>query len=354
MITLNYNLLFHYFITFKLNIKNYNIFLHFISNGKNIYILNNSSNFRYNWSEIYNYEADININFIFLKKSKNNQCLNLINNYSDKVSDLILLKKRSSVFKKNYDKNYLILNKISLYKDNFNKNFFNKKKNIFFQKEFNVKNFDFKKKLKLIIKKNRKIVVDFFNLKYYRNFSISKNLKKICNLKKFDLLINLENSLLNIVIKSDFFFSKNDCTWFIKNGLVSVNSNIILNPNFRLKTYDIVNLAFLENYFLYYKSNLSFLLDNLYKINLKLWSINNNRFKNIEKKKSDIKEESYPKWIKNYQYFKKDIPLYLEVDYISMTIVLLDNELNFNHLDYYNFKLISLFMSRSYNWKYII
>lgn len=335
------------------NILNYNLVLS-IFLKTNIFILNDYSNLKYNWSESYNYDDDVQINFIFCKLNYNSYNLFIENyTYDEDIYQKLILKKKTSIIKKTFDTNYIILNRINSYKNNFNTSFFKTdedrdNENFFYN---NNKNIDLKRKIKLTLKNNRAAVNKFFNFKYYRNFSISKNLKKFCNQSSKNYLFNLQNNLINIIMKTDFFFSKNDCLWFLKNGMISVNSKIVKTHNYMIKPNDIIHIINSEYYFMFYKNNLNNLLNSIYKINLKLWSINKNRYNNIEKK--DIKE-NYPKWIENYKYFKKDIPLYLEVDYVSMSIFFLSYNFDFKNLDFYDFKIFSLYMSRSYNWKFIV
>ena len=97
--------------------------------------------------------------------------------------------------KKSFNFNHIFINKINENKDSFNKKFF--KKTILKNKNKinynnNLKSIDFKYKTKLMFKKNRYLVKDFFNLKYYRKFSLSKNLKSICNFNKKNFIINVE------------------------------------------------------------------------------------------------------------------------------------------------------------------
>lgn len=54
-------------------------------------------------------------------------------------------------------------------------------------------------------------------------------------------------------------------------------------------------------------------------------------------------------WLNNYKYLKRDIPLSLEIDYLSMTIVFLDYNINYHSINYYNIKFISLYLNRLYN-----
>ncbi len=48
-------------------------------------------------------------------------------------------------------------------------------------------------------------------------------------------------------------------------------------------------------------------------------------------------------------YFKEDVPKFLEVDYINMTLVIIYNSNNLLEMDYYNLKYLNTYLSRLYN-----
>lgn len=336
------------------NIINFYKFILLFNN--NTYIIFNTTNFKYSWAETYfSSDNDFLINYINIKKNlvKNKK---ICYNKNLLLNEIISLKKKTSLIKKNTDLKYIDLNRSFLNKENFINNFHlnktNKKANNlnYFYNNFN-KSIDLNKKTKMLFNDNRKIIKNLFNLKYYRKFSLNKNLKKICNFNKKDFIYNYNNSLFSILLKSDFFFSKFDCIWFIKNGFISVNSIVTKNKNLILKIYDTINIINSSYYYSFYKLYFSNLLSNIYKVNLKFWSINKNKYRNTDSKKITL---NYPKWIENYKYFKKDIPQFLEIDYISMTVVIINLNLKFKQFDYFDFKFINLYLNRLYNWKFII
>ena len=316
----------------------------FVKNG-NVLILSNFFEIKYNWINTYEDGVnDINFNFIdyvnFISYKRNAI-------KSSKLHDIIKLKKSSSILKKKNDFKYLILNYVNFLKNNYEKEKNSKKIN-FHSYGLDTKNLDYSKKIKLFFKDNRLLLKDFFNIKYYRKFSFSKNIIKISNFNKFNMLYNLENNLVNVLMKSDFFLSEKDCVWYIRNSLISVNFKIINKTNYTIKVNDIINVCYTNYYFENYKNTFNNTLNNLYKINLKIWSLNKNRITNSKQK------ENYPLWIDDYKFFKKDVPLNIEVDYTTMSIIILDYNLDFNSITYYNIKFINLYLNRLYNWKYII
>jgi hypothetical protein len=80
-----------------------------------------------------------------------------------------------------------------------------------------------------------------------------------------------------------------------------------------------------------------------------VWSINKNKY-NVNK------QQSYhtPSWVLRFMYFRDDLPKFLEVDYLSMTLVILYKPYNFIEYDFYSLKFMSSYLSRLYNWKFII
>ena len=51
----------------------------------------------------------------------------------------------------------------------------------------------------------------------------------------------------------------------------------------------------------------------------------------------------------NYTFFKTDVPLFIEVDYISMNFILLNYKISFKNFDYYNSKFLNIYLNRLYN-----
>lgn len=294
------------------------------------------------------------------------------------MNEIIYFKKKSSILKKNSDYEFNVLNYASKSRDNFylnhslnvlesfeNENDFNKTENIDFsfvetKKKnvhnnikinyfFNYKNLDFKRKINLVFQKNRNLLRKFLKVKFKRQNTFNRYIKNFIKLKNLDFLFNFEYKLINLLTRSLFFFNYKDCLWFLKNGYITINGVVEYNQKRLLKPFEIVNVVYNNYYFFYYRFMLDNCISNIYKFNLKIWKINNNR-NNIKKKN----EESYSEWLHKYIYYKNDIPKFIEVDFISMTMVLLKYTYNKNYMDYYNIKFLNLYLNRLYNWKTVI
>lgn len=335
---------------------------------------------RYNWTTNYsNFIKYINVNYIGIFFSENFFLKNLT--IFDSLNDIIFFKKKSTMLKKNSDYEFNILNYSAKNKDsyylnndlhvlnkstittenssglyfdflNLNNKFCDKK----LKNNFNLKSLDLNKKINLIFKKNRVLLRKFLKVKFKRENTFNRYIKNFIKLKNLDFLFNFEYRLTNLLCRSLFFFNYSDCFWFLKNGYITVNGVVEYNKKKLIKPFQIVNVVYSDYYFFYYRFMLDNCLSNLYKFNSKIWKINNSRNllnKNIKvNKKKNV--EKYSNWIYKYVYYKNDIPKFIEVDYISMTMVLLNYSFNKNFIDYYNIKFLNTYLNRLYNWKTII
>lgn len=338
----------------------------------NIFFLNHPRILKYNWAKNKtNLIQYFNISF----GNKFNFRLPLkYDNTLIKINEIIFLKRKSGFLKKNPDYEFTILNRANANKNKllFNRNF-NKKppklkskkliipkssfKNISFNVKtlkskkynFSQKTMDFKKKFVLILKKNRNLLRSFLKIKPKRKFNFNKYIKNLSKSNYKGFLYFYEYNIVNILVRSNFFFNHKDCSWFLKNGYISLNGKVLISEKTVLKPLEIVNVSYSNYFYFYYRKNLNDCLNNLYRFNKKIWKIN-------QKKKNYLVKntEKYSNWIYRSIYIKNDIPVFIEVDYISMTLVMLNYTFNVNYVDYYNLKFLNLYLNRLYNWKFVI
>lgn len=363
-----------------ININNYKIYNSLINNKykQNYYIfLNYPQMYKYNWC----------LNRSFFMKFINLNVLNVLNlenfnfkkpSESNQLNDIIFFKKKSSILKKSAEFEFTILNYINRSKEfffvdhnihvlenienfddklnhcntNFSNNFSDRLSSKKYNKayNFNYKTLDFKRKINQVFKQNRILLRKFLKVKFKRQNTFNRYIKNLTKMSNLSFLYNFEHRLVNLLTRSLFFFNYKDCIWFIKNGYVSVNGLVNFNIKRLLKPFEVVNIIHNDYYFFYYRYMINNCISNLYRFNTKIWKINYQR-NNTKKNKN---EEKYSNWIYKYIYYKEDIPKFLEVDYISMTVVLLNYAFNKNYIDYYNIKFLNLYLNRLYNWKAII
>lgn len=263
------------------------------------------------------------------------------------INKIIKLKRLSGLFKKRIHTRISVLNRrASLFRF-----FFNKKKKFFRKKKFRdyrVNNLDLSIKKKLIFFENRKII---------RVFLKKKNLKRQNKLnsylvgflsKKTKFLLNWFEFRLNIIlIKSHFFNNLVDSNFFIKNGFVLVNGSANYDINYNIKINDIIKILNKKYYYNLYKTSLNDSIFSLKKLNWAYYKL----------KKKNRKKTFFPKvynWIYKYNHFGFDVPYYMELDYINLTLFILEKPLNTDLINYNSLKYLNLYLTRLYNWNYIV
>lgn len=210
------------------------------------------------------------------------------------------------------------------------------------------KSFDRKMFKKVFFSDNRKILSYFLKKKIKKNYKFNKLIKNFIKKPFTNFVMFFEFSLKNILLRSNFFFNERDMMFFLRNSYIRVNNRIIKDEFFSLKINDIIQLNFDKFYFFYYRGVIDNINKNLGKLN-KYYYL-------VDQKKYDYDKQhkfTAPKWISNLIYFRDDIPNFLELDFLTMTLIILYKpfffEFNINNIRFLNF-----YQKRLYNWKFII
>jgi len=138
-----------------------------------------------------------------------------------------------------------------------------------------------------------------------------------------------------------------DSNFFIKKGFVSINNFTVYNVNCVVKTNDIITFKNKHQYYLFYRNNINNSIFSLKKLN---WAFFKFRKKNRFKK-------FFPKvyhWIYSNIHFGFDVPFFLECDYVNLSIIILHKPLNLNLINYTSLKFLNFYLTRLYNWNYIV
>lgn len=250
---------------------------------------------------------------------------------------MTFLKKRSFLFKK-----------VSGYKDNFKKNKF--KISRYFKKKYNYRvfNINVHKNRRSIFFENREIIKLFLKNKFIkRQNKLNSYLVSLLGKNSRNLLNCFEYKLSTVLIKSHFFNNLDDSVFFIKNGFVFVGVIAIHNPNYIVKLKDNIKLVFKQHYYIFYKNSLNDSIFALKKLNWAFYKFRKkNRFTKLLPKVYN--------WINSNKLFGFDIPYYLEVDYVNLNIFILLKPFDFAGVDYVNLKYVNFYLTRLYNWSYIV
>ena len=87
----------------------------------------------------------------------------------------------------------------------------------------------------------------------FRSYRLSKIFKKISYFNKIFIkhYMELETSLLFLIIRSNFAFNLLDSKWLIKNGYVFINGFVCYNTNYLVKKNDRIQFIIHKNEYIY-------------------------------------------------------------------------------------------------------
>lgn len=200
---------------------------------------------------------------------------------------------------------------------------------------------------KLFFRAGRTLITQRLNFKKYL---IQKYIsKKITHtIKKPWTHILYMNTLSHILVKCGMFYTQIDTSKFIGSFGVKINEKIIYNKNQRLNASDVFVLPFSKYLFIFLRSKRHNVYANLKKI----------KFYKFRSKFFVVPNKSIwlptKEWLNEHSFLYTQKYTNVEFDLRSLSGVYL-YDLDF--LNFTNFSTnmqISLYMSRSYNWKYLV
>jgi ribosomal protein S4 len=135
------------------------------------------------------------------------------------------------------------------------------------ESQFNNKNIDIKYKSFSLFKKNREILNNLLIKKNLKQYKFNKIIKNFIKKPAYNAIQRYEFKLINMLIRTNFFTNFKDATFFIKNGYVLINGDVVKNVNHLLNLNDVVRISYNKYYFLYYRKGLHNLINNISKYN---------------------------------------------------------------------------------------
>lgn len=167
--------------------------------------------------------------------------------------------------------------------------------------------------------------------------------------KNYKILLNSFNlTLINLLIKARFVFTKDQAIFLIKNKFVFLNGFNVFNIHQIVQKNDRIQLIIHKSYFFFFKRILSNLRLLKKKTGYRVWLLTRFLFNFYKQSPTNI-----PKWVDKLMYYKLDVPKFIEVDYTILTLIILYKPKSLYETDLYTFKYINYFLLRLYVWKYI-
>lgn len=214
------------------------------------------------------------------------------------------------------------------------------------QKNQNIRKIKFRKFFFKTLIEGRSLVKLVLRKQFKRKSGLSDLISASAHTTFFTRLHQLEFSLFNIILRSRFTTSIKDAFLWVKSGYVFINNTPVTNPYASLDLGDRVQLAMTNRYFIYKKTYFSKHKQDVAKLRAKLWLKNRGKF-NLFRKRS----KNWPKWILRTTYYKAIVPNFLEVDYLTLTSVIVCLPKTILEYDSVLWRYLNVYNFRLYNWK---
>lgn len=276
------------------------------------------------------------------------------------LKNLVLLKRKNVRFKSKLKWNITYVTNFFRYNKNHYKNAFldigrhftNLTKNNLTKKHNSkpqlsrIFNYNFKYKTKLLLSHNRKILLKLLNFKLKRQYRITKFISKFIKNKTNKSFNYFELTLNNVLISSKFALTLKQAFFLIKKACVYVNGVKKLDPLYKVKINDVIQIIFTIDYFNNYKFFFNLLTKMTYKYH-------NRFFKKPFFKKRFLKKQNLNQWLIDLSMFRKGTPRFIEVDFLTLSIIVIYIPYNSHFITYNTNKIYNFYLNRLYNWKYL-
>lgn len=195
----------------------------------------------------------------------------------------------------------------------------------------------------------RENIKSFFIEKYKRAWFITR----FCKYYEKSLtagiqnLIWIEMRLSTILLRCKIVYLIEDSYNLIKGGCVFINGVVCYNVNYIVKLHDRIQFMLSKSLHLQHRELLSNALVKYKKLPAYVYSrySGKNKFEMVHRDVS-------ARWPLKALWVKHDIPRYLEVDYITMTIFVLYYPLYLKDIFPYYYLHIKFLSARCYNWRF--
>lgn len=189
----------------------------------------------------------------------------------------------------------------------------------------------------------------FFNNKA-RQTKITKHISKNSNTKTVH--VNYELTLLNVLLRSHFCLFFKDALILLKKGFIHLNGVVVTQHDAILTFYDCLQLRTCKYIYKYIYSSKKFLKKKLSIFRLNSWKFFKQKFFRQQQQLKPLKRKT-PKYLYLFFLFKLDTPKLLEIDYLSLTVLVLKPLNSQLYTTFFLSKLFSYKLFSLYNFKKI-
>lgn len=164
----------------------------------------------------------------------------------------------------------------------------------------------------------------------------------------YNRLLNFEMSAISLLLKTSFLWSFNDARYIIKSGYFYINGKLVRNPKEVVIEGSRLQLPVSKVTYRWLSDKKKALYKGYKKANRLRWYKKRVRYSRFRKK-----SYKYPKWLFKYAMVGSKAPALLEVDYTTLTAIILYRPTRFNELNSPLWYYINLHAYNIYLWKLI-
>lgn len=259
--------------------------------------------------------------FKFFGKYNTKKTKNIHKNYKFDLYNSKLIKRNSYHVKATYKKKPKRVKKPLNIKFKFNRTFYN----------------------------NRKIFQSFFGYSNLRQFKFNNKFSQLFKKSYYKIINTFEFNVVNLLIKSRFVFTTSQAKQLISKNHVYINGSNNISAFTTVSLNSRIQLIISRNYYYYFKRLLSNIQALKKQTGYRVWRLTRFMFNFYKQSAKNI-----PSWVDSLMYYKLDVPKFLEVDYTTLTSIILYQPNPIYEGNYYTAKYINFFLIRLYNWKYVV
>jgi hypothetical protein len=195
----------------------------------------------------------------------------------------------------------------------------------------------------------RVVFKQILNLTFKYQYKLTRYLFKYNKILKFKIFMSNEMSLINILIRSRFFFDWATTNLFLNAGLIFVNGVNSYKKTLQLYRGDFIQMIINLKYYIFYR----WLLHWINKKKIKLRIKTKKKSAIIATEEDKTKTKLYPKWILSNKNIIDDMPKFLEIDFLTLSIFVIFEPFAWEDLNVYSTYTNRFNIINMYNWKYI-
>lgn len=164
----------------------------------------------------------------------------------------------------------------------------------------------------------------------------------------YNRLLNFEMSAISLLLKTSFVWSFNDARYIIKSGHFYANGNLVRNPREVLSEGTRLQLPISKATYTWLSDKKKSLYRGYKKANRLRWYK-----KRVKRSRFRKKSYNYPKWLFKYAMVGSKTPALFEVDYTTLTAIILYKPVRFNELNSPFWYYMNLHAYHIYLWKLV-